>query len=194
MEKQDHEKTKDLFERVFNQRVIIVTALISFILTIIIVLIFGTLAKRATVPPRLLYLDQGVTENILLQLALIIIIIIVMGIAAIILFINAKSINQIQKKKASPSVLRDMLFITTIILGVGLLFEIPYILYDSDYNGWNVIGQFYSFLDTFAMVIFIAIAFTIFLAEASTRNPKITLIGFIFSIICLITVFIMEIL
>ncbi|MHA1820228.1 MAG: hypothetical protein ACTSU2_09195 [Promethearchaeota archaeon] len=80
---------------------------------------------------------------------------------------------------------KELMYSTPLYLGVGAIFEVIYLLFNSDLRGsWEVMGQFYITLDTLAVVILLYVVSQIFLMESNENSPF-----YQFTIIFLLVVF-----
>lgn len=187
------------FEKLFNLKIIRYTTIVMIILSTIIVLI-GNVTQVLVEHPgeslRIIYIRDWVFFREDLVLSILYYFSVPLAfINAIFYFVIAKRISDITKTRTDKSNLRTMLYATAMYLGIGHLFEGTYLTLKSDFAGsYEVIGQFYITLDTLAMVIFIAIAFSIFLAEEIIKKPLIAIATYVFCMAAYILAFIMMLL
>jgi hypothetical protein len=187
------------FEKLFNLKIIKYTTIFMVILSTIIVLIGNVtqvLAEHQGESLRILYIRDWVFFKDEFKLSILYYLSVPLAfINGAIYFTVATKITAITKARTEKSNLRNMLYSTAMYLGIGHLFEGFYLTFKSDFIGaYEVIGQFYITLDTLAMVIFIAIAFSIFLAEDIIKKPGIAIVTYIFCMAAYILAFIMMLL
>jgi hypothetical protein len=187
------------FEKLFNLKKLRNTTILMFIGSTIIVFLVNmiqVLEDKALSDINLLYFRDWIffgEDKILSWLYYFSTIL--SFICALIFFHVAFQLKKIIKEKENVSNLRQMLLATSLYLGLGHVLEGLYLMLASDFKGaYEVIFQFYILLDTLSIVILMAIAFSIFLADKLMTNSKIAVYNFIFSMFLYFLGFIMMIL
>lgn len=187
------------FERLFNLRAIkymLISMAFVAILLLSITNVPQVLASKPLEQIRFLYIREWVffqEDQILCILYYIAFIGAMVG--SVVYFRVVKKLAQIKQSREQSSMLRDMLLSTMKYMGLGIFIEGWYLVFRSDFQGaYEVIFQFYIPFDTIAMVIFIAIGFTIFMAKELLHNRTIAIATFILSLFAFVFGYIMMLL
>ncbi len=169
------------FEDLFDLGVIKkLTFIMSILAAVVVVAVnIGQLIQTGEIESaRLLYFRPHEPEPVLNHLYSISVILAFLS-AALLVYMNLQ-LKNIEKRAVEKSKLREKLRATTTYLALGKVFEGFYLLLLSDFReAWEVIAQLYILFDSLAIILFIAIAFSIFLVNDLMKNENIARFSFI---------------
>lgn len=186
-------------EKLFNLRAIkwlLISMLAVAIVLLTLTNIVNVLESTSIDQIRWLYIRDWVffEENFTLSLLYYIAFILAM-VGGVIYYRLVKKLIEISKAREQKSSLRELLVKTMTYLGIGMIIEGFYIVFRSDFRGaYEVLFQFYITLDSLAMVIFMAIGFTIFMDKQVLEKKSMAIFTFVLSFVIAIVGFIMMLL
>lgn len=186
-------------EKLFNLRAIkwlLISMLAVAIVLLTLTNIANVLESTSIDQIRWLYIRDWVFfgEDFTLSLLYYVAFILAM-VGGVIYYRVVKKLIEIRKAREQKSNLRELLVKTMTYLGIGMILEGFYIVFRSDFRGsYEVMFQFYITLDSLAMVIFMAIGFTIFMDKQVLEKKSMAIFTFILSFVIAVVVFIMTLL